>query len=265
MDFLTSNVLLFSIIANFFVFVRFIPTVVATVKNRNNFHYAKNLDNGQLLIMVLNQVAWIWYAALFRQPLIAAFVIVEIPITIYLFYMKNIKFRKMVYDTGEEIHGGNIDATALDINDDVDKHTSIGIKEKVGTKYAKNLFVYVLSGLFVVGLFTIMFTNIETEHIVGVLANCYAFSLFVPTALSTYAQRDDREFVSNVSNVQSIILLCLSFSWIIYGLALESVFVTISTVFNIPIAIFLLYVKNVRARKDFDDGVDKSSSAKVIE
>lgn len=253
MDFLTSNVLLFSLIANFFVFVRFVPTVVATVKNRNNFHYAKNLDNGQLLIMVLNQVAWIWYAALFKQPLIAAFVVVEIPITVYLFYMKNIKFRKMVYDTGEKIHDDNIDATALDINDDVGKDSPIDIKEKVGTKYTKNLFVYVLSGLFIVGLFTIMFTNIETEHIVGILANCYAFSLFVPTALSTYAQRDDIEFVSNVSNVQSVILLCLSFSWIIYGLALESIFVTISTVFNIPIAIFLLYIKNVHYKRLVSD------------
>lgn len=251
MEFFVNYHLTFAIIANIFTFILFIPSLLAGYKNRNNYRYAKNIDNGQLLFMFLSQISWGWYAYIISEPLVAAFIIIELPIALYLFYMKNVKFKK-VESTFEKVRADE-ETYIIETSFETKEKQSVVRKSKVDIERLKKIFVYILLAVFAFTVLSTMFTDINDRMIVALFANSCSLLIFVPSTMSTYVQKDDREFVSNISNAQSLVLLGSSIAWVFYGLSLKSLSVMFSSFLNFPIAVFLLYVKNVRYKKIFDN------------
>lgn len=232
MGFLTSNILLFGLIANTFSFIKFIPTVIKIIQERNNPIYSRNIENGQIIIMVLGQSLWIWYGFLINQPLLALYPIVDMPIAFLMFYMKNIRFKNFNYE-------------------DVTK-SNTKTKEKQHVDRIKFAFITVTVILSIAIVLAPILFNIETKTLlamIGFVANICSLFTFVPMALEAWKMRNDKIYVENISNAQTRMILWTAIAWLLYGLSLESFAVMFTSLLNIPISIFLFYVKNFRKIK----------------
>lgn len=234
MELLTSNVLLLGLIANTFSFIKFIPTVIKIIQERNNTIYSRNIENGQIIIMVLGQSLWIWYGFLIKQPLLALYPIVDMPIAFLMFYMKNIRFKN--FDNKE-------------INKTNNNHKT---KEKQRVDKIKFAFIITTIILTIMIIIAPIFFKVDTKTLlamIGFVANVCSLFTFVPMTLEAWKMRNDKVYVKNISNSQTRMILWTAIAWLLYGLSLESFAVMFTSLLNIPISIFLFYIKNFRKIK----------------
>lgn len=91
-------------------------------------------------------------------------------------------------------------------------------------------------------------------HLIGFLASCIAFIMFVPSALAIYRNRNDVHALQSASIGMNVLLLANAVLWGVYGVLTSAFWVAAPGLVNFPLAVFSIYAiaRSRQASKDAD-------------
>ena len=103
--------------------------------------------------------------------------------------------------------------------------------------------------------------------VVGFLATTTSFIRFLPQAIQTWKQRNDAHALSGLSLPTQWLTLVNSLLWIVYGFLLGEIWVSMPSLLNAPMALFVIVliihsrnkirnIKNQYSSKRYQLGVD---------